>query len=270
MEYALLYTAGTDPQPYDPAADNIAEWVADLIERAVSEFGERLRPGTDATTVKVRDGRTLVTEGPFTEAKEWVGGFDIIDCADLDEAIAIAAAHPAARTGTVEVRPFMVWPDATPHHRVVPHGFPERASRGTRYLMLVCTDPESAGGEPGDGEPGDVQPWVDEQDRSGVRLFGDVLRPWSDTTLVRSRGGRTLIDPAPEPSGAQIAGLDFIEVSGLEEAIAVAAAHPMSRVGQMVLSPAWPFDVEDDHVARAEREEPEWELRTEPAVEVAR
>lgn len=264
MEYALLYTAGTDPQPYDPAADNIAEWFADLLARGVTEFGERLRPGTDATTVKVRDGRSLVTEGPFTEAKEWVGGFDIIDVADLDEAIAIAAAHPAARTGTVEVRPFMVWPDAAPHHRVVPHGFPEQATHGTRYLMLVCTDPESSG-----GEAGDVQPWVAEHDRSGVRLFGDVLRPWSDTTLVRSRGDRTLVEPAPEPSGAHVAGLDFIEVSGLDQAIAVAAAHPMARVGQLVLTPAWPFDVEDDHVARAEREAPEWDLRTEPTVEVA-
>jgi len=265
MEYALLYTAGTDPQPYDPAADNIAEWFADLLARGVTEYGERLRPGADATTVKVRDGQTLVTEGPFTEAKEWVGGFDIIDCADLDEATAIAAAHPAARTGTVEVRPFMVWPDAAPDHRVVPPGFPEQASRGSRYLMLVCTDSESA-----DGEPDDVQPWVDEHDRSGVRLFGDVLRPWPDTTLVRSRGGRTLVEPAPEPSGAHIAGLDLIEVSGLDQAIAVAAAHPMSKVGQLVLSPAWPFDVEDDHVARAEREAPERERRTEPAVGVAR
>ncbi len=263
MEYALLYTAGTDPQPYDPSSDNIAEWVADLIERGVSEYGERLRPGPDATTVKVRDGGTLVTEGPFTEAKEWVGGFDIIDCADLDEAIGIAAAHPAARTGTVEVRPFMVWPDAQPGDRVVPHGFPERPAHGARYLLLVCTDPDAP-----KAEAGDVQPWVDEMDGSGVRLFGDVLRPWADTTLVRSRDGRTLVDPPIEPSGAWIAGLDFIEVADLNQAIAVAAAHPMAKVGQLVLSPAWPFDVEDDHVARSEREEPAWRQRSEPMVGV--
>lgn len=264
MEYALLYTAGTDPQPYDPARDNIAEWVADLEARGVTEYGERLRPGPDATTVKVRDGRTLVTEGPFSESKEWVGGFDIVDCADLDEAIGIAAGHPAARTGTVEVRPFMSWPDADPGYRVVPNSFADRPAAGSRYLLLVCTDPEAP-----DGDAGDVQPWVDEMDDSGVRLFGDVLRPWSDTTLVRSRGGRTLVDPAPDPGGAWIAGLDLIEVSGLEQAVAVAAAHPMATVGQLVLSPTWPFDVEDDHVARAEREAPAWQQRSEPMVEVA-
>ena len=150
MEYLLLYTAGTDPQPYDPADDNIAEWAADTQAHGVSEYGERLRPGEDATTVKVRDGRVLLTEGPFTESKEWVGGFDIIDCRDLDEAIAIASKHPAARFGTAEVRPFMVrpfmvWPDAEPGGRVVPHGFPERPTKGKRYLMLVCVDPS---GEP--------------------------------------------------------------------------------------------------------------------------
>ena len=93
MEYLLLYTPGTDPQPYDPAADNIGEWVDDLIARGISEWGERLRPGTDATTVRVRQGRTLATEGPFGEG---VGGFDVIRCDDLDEAISVAAAHPAA------------------------------------------------------------------------------------------------------------------------------------------------------------------------------
>ncbi len=264
MEYALLYTAGTDPQPYDPAKDNIAEWVADLESRGVAEYGERLRPGPDATTVKVRDGRTLVTEGPFTEAKEWVGGFDIVDCADLDEAIGIAAAHPAARTGTVEVRPFMVWPDAEPDYRVVPKGFVDRTATGHRYLMLVCTDPEAP-----QGEAGDVQPWVDEMDGSGVRLFGDVLRPWSDTTLVRSRDGRTLVEAASEPTEGSIAGLDLIEVADLDHAVAVVAAHPMAKVGQIVLSPAWPFDVDDDHVERAEREAAAWRTRSEPMVEVA-
>ena len=69
--------------------------------------GARLRPVADATTVRVRDGETLVSDGPFAETKDFVGGVDIIDCADLDEAIAIAASHPYASWGCVEVRP--VW-----------------------------------------------------------------------------------------------------------------------------------------------------------------
>lgn len=264
MEYLLLYSNGTDPQPYDPAEDNIGEWVADLIDRGISEFGERLRPGQDATTVKVRDGRVLVTEGPYTEAKEWVGGFDIIDCADLDEAIEIASRHPAARFGTAEVRPFMASADDQ-GARVVPRGFPERAATGHRYLMLVCVDPSGPG-----GEPADPNPWVDEMDARGVRLFGQVLRPPEDAVLVRSRGGHTLVTDAPLSEAKEwIAGLDFLEVSGLDEAVRVAAAHPMASVGVMVLSPAWPFDPDGDQVARAAREAAERDVRTEPAVEVA-
>ncbi|MDQ7991273.1 MAG: YciI family protein [Propionicimonas sp.] len=266
MEYLLLYAEGTDPQPYDPADDTIAAWVADVEARGVSEFGERLRPGQDATTVRVREGRTLTTEGPFTEAKEWVGGLDIIDCRDLDEAIAIAARHPVARFGTVEVRPFVRWPDADPGARVVPPGLADRPVKGKRYVMFVCADPF---GETGGQD--DPETWVEEMDGRGVRLFGEVLRPPADATQVRDRGGRVLVTDGPFTEAKEwIAGLDLIEVRGLGEAIEVAAAHPMARGGSIVLSPLWPLDPEDDHVARAEREAPERGRRLEPRVGVER
>ncbi len=262
MEYLLLYSEGTDPQPYDPAEDHIGDWVADTIERGISEWGERLRPGEDATTVKVRDGRVLVTEGPFTEAKEWVGGFDIINAADLDEAIDVASRHPAAIFGTAEVRPFMVWPDAEPGYTVVPEGFHLREPKGRRYLMLVCV---AADGE--EGGPGDVEPWVQEMDARGVRLFGDVLRPPADATLVRTRGGKVLVTDGPFSEAKEwIAGLDLLEVSGLDEAIEVAAKHPMARAGLMVLTPLWPFDPMGDQVERAASEQAQLGRRTEPAV----
>ncbi|HEX6569092.1 MAG TPA: YciI family protein [Acidimicrobiales bacterium] len=69
--------------------------------------GERLRPTTDATTVQVRDGEVLVADGPFAETKEQMGGFYLVDCKDLDEAIEVASKIPGARYGTVEVRP--IW-----------------------------------------------------------------------------------------------------------------------------------------------------------------
>lgn len=71
-------------------------------------IGERLRPTDDATTVRVRKGELLVTDGPFTESKEWIAGFDVLECDDLDEAIEIASKHPMAYTGRLEIRPF--WP----------------------------------------------------------------------------------------------------------------------------------------------------------------
>ena len=66
-----------------------------------------LEPDSRTTSVRVRDGRRLVTDGPFAEAREVVGGFYVIDVNDLDEAIAIAARHPGARAGTVQVRPLV-------------------------------------------------------------------------------------------------------------------------------------------------------------------
>jgi hypothetical protein len=67
----------------------------------------RLRPTSDATTVQVRDGKVLISDGPFAETKEQIGGYCLIDCKDLDEAIEVASQIPGARTGTIEVRP--IW-----------------------------------------------------------------------------------------------------------------------------------------------------------------
>jgi len=75
--------------------------------RGVIEGGERLRPTTDATTVRVRDGEILTSDGPFAETKEQMGGFFLVDCKDLDEAIEVAAKIPGARHGSIEVRP--IW-----------------------------------------------------------------------------------------------------------------------------------------------------------------
>ncbi len=74
--------------------------------RSVRLQGHQLRPVSDASTVRVRDGEVLVADGPFAETREQIAGFDIIEAADLDEAIEVASKHPVASYGTVEVRPF--------------------------------------------------------------------------------------------------------------------------------------------------------------------
>jgi hypothetical protein len=76
-----------------------------------AEFGVRLRGGAElhpvstATTVRVRDGRTLLTDGPFAETKEHLAGYYVVECETLDEALELAAAIPGARFGSIEVRP---------------------------------------------------------------------------------------------------------------------------------------------------------------------
>jgi len=83
------------------------EWMKAMTDRGVLQGGERLRPVSDATTVRVRNGEVLSTDGPFAETKEQLGGYFMVDCKDLDEAIEVAAKLPGALTGSIEVRP--IW-----------------------------------------------------------------------------------------------------------------------------------------------------------------
>ena len=84
-----------------------AAFMADVAPRGVIQGGERLLPSSTATTVQVRGGEVLTADGPFAETKEQVGGYFLVDCADLDEAIEIAAKIPTAKAGSIEIRP--VW-----------------------------------------------------------------------------------------------------------------------------------------------------------------
>jgi hypothetical protein len=110
MKYVLLICDDETVSPTNEAlaADPVHQaWAADLERRGAKLVGARLRPVVDASTVRVRDGETLVSDGPFAETKDFVGGLVIVECADLDAAIKIAAGHPYARWGGVEIRP--VW-----------------------------------------------------------------------------------------------------------------------------------------------------------------
>ncbi|MGI5324986.1 YciI family protein [Actinomadura nitritigenes] len=114
MQYMLLICGvegGPEPSPEERAAmvADTETWVAEMDGRGVRRFGDRLRPSDTATTVRVRGGETLLSDGPFAETKEQILGFDLIDCADLEEALEVAAAHPVARGGSIEVRPLWPW-----------------------------------------------------------------------------------------------------------------------------------------------------------------
>jgi hypothetical protein len=72
----------------------------------VRQLGDRLADQDAATTIRIRDGRLLTTDGPYAETKEQIVGFDIVECEDLDQAIETASKHPMATYGLIEVRPF--------------------------------------------------------------------------------------------------------------------------------------------------------------------
>jgi hypothetical protein len=109
MKYLMFVIA--DPAAAaqaQPSADDltIEEWLADVDGRGKRITGDALAPVSDAVTVRVSRGEVLVSDGPFVESKEWICGFDILECDSLDEAIAIASRHPQANGGKLELRPF--------------------------------------------------------------------------------------------------------------------------------------------------------------------
>ena len=115
MQYLLLiYTAeSSEEAPQDEMlaeADEYNTFTQWMIERGLFKGGEALHPTSAATTVRVREGRTITTDGPFAETKEALGGYYLIEARDLDEAIDAAARIPGTRRGSIEVRPILQLP----------------------------------------------------------------------------------------------------------------------------------------------------------------
>jgi len=113
MKYMLLVcwdaermNGQADPAPDDAEAAQGFPWLDDLTARGAWVTGDQLLPPRRARSVRVRDGKVLVTDGPFTESKEAIGGFDVIEAESLEGAVEIAAGHPIAQNGVIEVRPF--------------------------------------------------------------------------------------------------------------------------------------------------------------------
>jgi len=115
MKYLMFVcwdTEAQNAQP-DPTPEELAKlddesfpWLEEVMASGKRLDGDMLAPPRKAVTVRVRDGRLAATEGPFAETKEAIGGFDILECDSLDEAVKIASEHPVAKVATIEVRPF--------------------------------------------------------------------------------------------------------------------------------------------------------------------
>ena len=175
MTYLLLICVAENVQltPEESAAMEAAteSWVAEMDGRGVRREGAPLRPVREAAVVRIRDGEVLVSDGPFAETKEQIAGYDVVECSSPAEAIEVAAKHPVARFGAIEVRPFN------------PGGWWRSAVRrgpgdGPEYLMVHRVD-ETATLDPADDceVPGSAaaraqQAWDDETYARGVKLAG--------------------------------------------------------------------------------------------------
>jgi hypothetical protein len=115
MQYLLMiYQSEAEYGKIDAATnkkilEEYGAFTQGIIQSGNFKAADRLQPTTTATTVRVRDGKTLTTDGPFAETREQLGGYYLVEAKDLDTALAIAARIPSARYGSIEVRPIWVY-----------------------------------------------------------------------------------------------------------------------------------------------------------------
>jgi hypothetical protein len=231
-----LFFIATDPEPDpDPVEPSPVQWVEEMTARSLRVDGERVHNPDQTITVRRRGGELLVTDGPFAETKEWMAGFDVMECPSLDVAIEAASKHPMAHNGRIEIRPFFPEDPAVPS---VFHALPWPHHEGL-YVMLLSTD---ALAEPYRAEEDTVAKWVADMDRQGTLLIGQLLRPVEDATLVRVRRGKLLVTDGPFAETKEwITGFGILACRNRNEAVEVASSHPAARFGRVELRRLWPF-----------------------------
>jgi hypothetical protein len=198
-----------------------------------------------ATCVRVRSGRVLVTDGPFAETTEQLGGYYIIDVADRDEAIAIASRLPPAAKGTVEIRPLHPLPESLslPRPESGQQDTVETESRRSYMVLLYA--------EPGAWPPAEHATALAESVQlchqlhaQGQFLSAAPLQPPEMAACVRVRNSvQTVVDGPFTETKEQLGGYFLIRVANLDEAIAIAGRIPGSRRGTAEIRPLFPLPV---------------------------
>jgi hypothetical protein len=229
VKYLLIVGSEGMAAPEDVAVmqREIPGWVEEMDRRGVRLLGRPLNLPETAATVRVRDGETLVTDGPFTEAKEWIAGFDLLECADLDAAIEVAAKSPVSWFKTIEIRPFADGPwlgaGASAFGR-------REDGTASPYLLAVWTGGNPAVPYGDQAVTREAEAWRQDLQARGLHILGGVLEGADTATTLRVRDGKTLLDDGPfVKSGEFIAGIDVVSCADRQQVIQLAAAHPAAR-----------------------------------------
>jgi hypothetical protein len=188
-----------------------------------------------AATVRVRNGHPLVTDGPFAETTEHLGGYYVLDLADLDEAIAVASRLPPVSKGTVEIRPLFPL-DGVPPARPLPADAKE-----TPYLLLCYHSEdvfEATGPNSKEAAMAESVERVRELADTGRFLSAAPLRPAETATCVRVRDGKRFITDGPYAETHEVVGGYYlILANSRDEALAAAARQPGARFGGIEVRP---------------------------------
>jgi hypothetical protein len=188
-----------------------------------------------AVTVRVRDGQTLVTDGPFAETTEQLGGYYVLELAHLDEAIAVASKLPPVTKGTVEIRPLFPL-DGLPPARKLP------AEGSSNAFMLLCYDDEAAwraaAPEAVRGAMAEAAALARELSDAGQYVSASPLHSTEMATCVWVRDGRRLIIDGPFAETHEVLGGYYVILADSRDAaVRVAARHPGARLGAVEVRP---------------------------------
>ncbi len=237
MRYLLLVyspEAAWTPDEWAACTVESAGVCRDLHARGQFLGASPLHPVATAATVRVRQGATLVTTGPFAETTEQLGGFFLIDVPHLDEALTIAARLPAANKGTIEIRPVAPL-EGLPDERLL--AFPGGEDALARYMLLCYDDAtawETAGPAALHAAQAEAAKLTQEVAARGNYLSAAPLQPIATATSLRIRQGRRLITDGPFAETREfLGGYYLILARDLSEAITVAQRHPGVHVGSV-------------------------------------
>ncbi len=240
MRYLMLVRVPDDARPTPQQADPSA-WHAEAVRRGQHLTGERLRPPSDATTVRRWGPSLTVTHGPFVELAEHIVGFDLLQVDSAEEAVALAAGHPVAGFGALELRE--LWPhDSSGGDWVPTPGETDGDLRpgASSYVLLMAGVP----GAPAEAPAGasTMEDWIAEAERRDADRGGSPLRGPEEAVTVRVREGRTLMTHGPYAELAeQVYGYQLLDVPDLDAALELAGAHPAAGLGAIEIRPLWPM-----------------------------
>jgi len=230
MKYLLIVGSEGPSAPEEVAVmqGEGPAWAGEMERRGVLLLGRPLDlPDKTAATVRVRDGRTLVTDGPFVEAKEYIAGFDLLECADLDEAIEVAAKAPVSWFKMIEIRTFAAGPWLG--EGAAAFGRWEDGA-GRPYLLAEWTDGTPAAPSGDQAAAREAEAWRQDLQARGLHILGGLLHGPDTATTLRVRDGKTLLRDGPfGTTGEFIAGIDIVSCADHQQALQLAAAHPAAR-----------------------------------------
>jgi hypothetical protein len=229
MNYvAFIWTDGLPvPEALGVMQRELPAWIEEMDGRGVRLLGRELDLPETAATVRAHRGETLVTDGPFAEAKEFIAGFDLLECADLDEAIDVMAKSPVCRFHPIEIRPLRgglrLGAGAPAFRR-------DDDSAGIPYLLTVLAGeaPPATADERGMAQ--EYETWRQQLEARGVFILGGALEGPETATSVRARNGETVLSDGPSFGTEEfIAHIDVVSCADRQQAIDLAIAHPLAR-----------------------------------------